>query len=148
MPMLLFAYGTLAPRGPEEAARGGWIADAVRGTLYDLGPYPALVSCGEPGTGWVEGFTRPIDHDELINRLDPYEGVADGLYRRVGVTTRLGKQAWVYVYARPLPPNARGPLARWAGWETGVPPEPSLIAEKGSNDDNIADPGRDPRSQP
>src|SRR4051812_6485646 len=39
-PTLLFAYGTLAPGGPEEAALDGWTADAVRGRLFDLGPYP------------------------------------------------------------------------------------------------------------
>ena len=42
MPTLLFAYGTLAPEGPVGGVRDGWVADRVRGRLYDLGPYPAL----------------------------------------------------------------------------------------------------------
>ncbi len=113
--MFLFAYGTLAPDGPAAAARGGWVADAVRGRLFDLGPYPALVDCEDPSAGWVEGFARDVSEDELLQRLDPYEGVGEGLYRRVAATTRAGRRVWVYVYARPVPEEARGPLTRWDG---------------------------------
>jgi gamma-glutamylcyclotransferase (GGCT)/AIG2-like uncharacterized protein YtfP len=114
-PTLLFAYGTLAPEGPGETALGGWVADAVRGRLFDLGPYPALVDAGAPGSGWVEGYVRAVDAVELFGRLDPYEGVDEGLYRRIAATTRGGRLVWVYVYGRPLPPGARGPLTRWVG---------------------------------
>jgi gamma-glutamylcyclotransferase (GGCT)/AIG2-like uncharacterized protein YtfP len=113
MPTLLFAYGTLAPEGPDSAARGGWVADRVRGRLYDLGPYPALIDCGNAQAGWVEGYARPVDPIELTGQLDPYEGVDEGLYRRMAATTEAGRSVWVYVYARPLPPGVRGPLARW-----------------------------------
>jgi gamma-glutamylcyclotransferase (GGCT)/AIG2-like uncharacterized protein YtfP len=114
-PSLLFAYGTLAPDGPEAVAQGGWVADRVRGRLYDLGPYPALIDCDDPSSGWVEGYVRAVDTGELSGRLDAYEGVDEGLYRRVAVTTQASREVWVYVYARPLPPTARGPLARWDG---------------------------------
>jgi len=114
-PRLLFAYGTLAPGGPDAADLGGWTADAVRGRMFDLGPYPALVDPSEPSAGWVEGFVRPVDARELLERLDPYEGVGEGLYRRVASETRAGRLAWVYVYARALPRGARGPLTRWCG---------------------------------
>src|SRR5262245_47151783 len=80
MTTILFAYGTLAPDGPEAAARGGWAPDMVRGRLYDLGPYPALVDCGRPGAGWVAGYVREVDEDLLAVRWDEYEGVAEGLY--------------------------------------------------------------------
>jgi gamma-glutamylcyclotransferase (GGCT)/AIG2-like uncharacterized protein YtfP len=113
VPTLLFAYGTLAPAGPASEARDGWVADRVRGRLFDLGPYPALIDCGDSDAGWVEGYVRPVDCDELIGRLDPYEGVDEGLYHRVVATTEAGRRVWVYVYARPLPGGARGPLARW-----------------------------------
>src|SRR4051812_14226585 len=103
-PTLLFAYGTLAPDGLEAAARGGWVADSVRGRLFDLGPYPALVDLDDPAAGWVQGYVRGVTPAELAGRLDAYEGVDDGLYRRVAATTRGGRRAWVYVYARPLPP--------------------------------------------
>src|SRR4051794_22213947 len=107
-PTLLFAYGTLAPGCPGEASLGGWVADAVRGRLFDLGPYPALVDvdAGAPGSAWVEGFVRAVDLAELTGRLDPYEGVDDGLYRRIATTTRGGRRVWVYVYERPIPPGA------------------------------------------
>ena len=116
---LLFAYGTLMPDGPAAVASDGWVADAVRGRLFDLGPYPALVDCEDPGAEWVEGFVRAITADELSERLDPYEGVDEGQYRRVAATTRAGRHVWVYVYARPLPRLARGPLTRWDGRRGG-----------------------------
>ena len=112
-PGLLFAYGTLGPADPEAAARDGWAPDAVRGRLYDLGPYPALVDAGDGPADWVEGHVRRVGRAELEGPLDAYEGVDEGLYRRVIVPTRAGRWAWVYVYARPLPPGAVGPLTRW-----------------------------------
>lgn len=110
----LFAYGTL---GPAEGDADGWHADAVRGCLYDLGPYPALVALDDPAAGWVEGHVRPVSESELIERLDPYEGVGQGLYRRDRAVTREGRLAWVYVYLPPLPQYVyrRGPLTRWSG---------------------------------
>ena len=115
MSTLLFAYGTLMPADPAAAEREGWRPDAVRGRLFDLGPYPALVDLDDPGAGWVEGFVRPVDLEELETRLDPWEEVDQGLYRRTETMTRASCRVWVYVYNRPLPPEARGPLARWDG---------------------------------
>jgi gamma-glutamylcyclotransferase (GGCT)/AIG2-like uncharacterized protein YtfP len=112
---LLFAYGTLAPESPESARREGWEEDAVRGRLYDLGPYPALVDHEDDLAGWVEGFVRPVAWEKLSGSLDSYEGVGDGLYRRVSVTSRGGRRVWVYVYARPIPGSAIGPFSRWNG---------------------------------
>lgn len=117
-PTHLFAYGTLAPDGPCAAARGGWMADMVRGRLYDVGPYPALVDTDDPAAGWVGGFARAVARAELEGPLDFYEGVHEGLYRRVAVTTRGGLGVWVYVFARPLPPSAR-PIDRWDGRRFG-----------------------------
>ena len=110
---LLFAYGTLVPAEPGLRADEGWEPDAVRGRLYDLGPYPGLVDLDDPAAPWVDGFVRPVCDAELVGRLDPYEGVDEGLYRRDSTTTREGRPAWVYVYARPLPAVAIGPLDRW-----------------------------------
>lgn len=125
MHVLLFVYGTLKPRSPEDASRLGWAPDAVRGRLFDLGPYPALVDLGAPGADWVEGYVRPVAMDELAGPLDEYEGVAEGLYRRVEARTRAGREAWVYIPARPLPPGAVGPIARWDG------PRAGPVAESG-----------------
>jgi gamma-glutamylcyclotransferase (GGCT)/AIG2-like uncharacterized protein YtfP len=114
MKSLLFAYGTLLPEEAKALADEGWSADAVRGRLYDLGPYPALVDLDDPSAGWVEGYVRVAAESELTGALDAHEGVEEGLYRRVRATTRNHQLVWVYVYARPLPPAARGPLSRWA----------------------------------
>ncbi len=112
---LLFAYGTLIPHDPTSLHREGWSPDAVRGRLYDLGPYPGLVDLDDPGASWVEGYVRPVTDGELVDRLDPYEGVEEGLYRRDMTITRAGRPAWIYTYARPLPATARGPIGRWRG---------------------------------
>lgn len=126
MTSLLFAYGTLAPVGPAELAAGGWAADSVRGRLYDLGPYPALVDLDGPEAGPVRGYVRAAGRAELDGPLDLYEGVAEGLYRRERTRTAAGRRVWVYVYNRPLPPWAVGPIDRWprpdAGGPTPVPP--------------------------
>ena len=114
-PRLLFAYGTLVPAEPGRRSAEGWEPDAVRGRLYDLGPYPGLVDLDDPVAPLVEGFVRPVDEAELVDRLDPYEGVDEGLYRREATTTRAGRHVWIYVYARPLPAVAVGPLDRWGG---------------------------------
>jgi indolepyruvate decarboxylase len=112
---LLFAYGTLMPRDRDSAERGGWRPDAVRGRLFDLGPYPALIDLDDPKAGWVEGFVRPVDLEELETRLDPWEEVDRGVFRRIQTVTRGSCLAWVYVYGRPLPLQARGPVDRWDG---------------------------------
>jgi gamma-glutamylcyclotransferase (GGCT)/AIG2-like uncharacterized protein YtfP len=123
-PDWLFSYGTLGPRFSRGREQSGWVADAVRGELYDLGPYPALVRWDDPDAGWVEGHARPTDADELSGVLDPYEGVDEGLFRRAATVTRAGRPVWVYVYARPLPQYARGPLARWSGPEPPARDDP------------------------
>ena len=113
--MYLFAYGTLMPANPQEAARDGWRADAVRGRLYDFGPYPALIDLEHPDAGWVEGFVRLVSLRELEEQLDPWEDVAQGLYRREQTITRSKLRAWVYIYQGPWPTEAHGPLDRWEG---------------------------------
>jgi gamma-glutamylcyclotransferase (GGCT)/AIG2-like uncharacterized protein YtfP len=111
----LFVYGTLAPSNLEDATATGWMFDRVRGRLFDLGRYPGLVDLDDPTAGWVEGFVGLVDPDVLVNELDPYEGVDQGLYVRVRTETESGTRVWIYVYSRPLPRHARGPLTRWNG---------------------------------
>jgi gamma-glutamylcyclotransferase (GGCT)/AIG2-like uncharacterized protein YtfP len=118
---LLFAYGTLAPADPETAARGSWEPDMVRGRLFDLGPYPALVNLDDPSAGWVPGYVREVETDLLTGQLDAYEGVAEGPYRRESTITRAGRRVWIYVYGSPLPPEARGPIEQWDGPRVAFP---------------------------
>src|SRR5260370_40499151 len=102
MASMLFAYGTLLPGDPEDLLHEGWSADAVRGRLYDLGAFPALVGLDDPAASWVEGSVKAVREQELES-YDAWEDVANGLFQRAATTTRNGYKAWVYVYARPVP---------------------------------------------
>ena len=82
----------------------------MRGRLYDLGAYPGLVDLDDPCAGWVEGYVRPVTIEELEGPLDRYEDVSRGLFRRVRATTRDNRGVWLYLYARPVPLDVRGPL--------------------------------------
>lgn len=111
-----FVYGTLssATGQPHELfARCERVeTGAVAGTLYDMGPYPALLLGGE---GRVHGEVWKCPAD-LLPRLDRHEAVEEGLFRRVGV--RVGAlPCWTYV-AGPrlgprLIPEARIGSGRW-----------------------------------
>jgi gamma-glutamylcyclotransferase (GGCT)/AIG2-like uncharacterized protein YtfP len=92
----LFVYGTLMSRGKaaammrsSELVKGAQIG----GVLYDIdGDYPALVLYGSsPVKGEI--WRCP---NELLPALDTYEGVAEGLFRRVGVSVD-GIACWTYV---------------------------------------------------
>jgi gamma-glutamylcyclotransferase (GGCT)/AIG2-like uncharacterized protein YtfP len=85
--------------------------DRVRGLLYDLGPYPAAMQIGrveQEFGGWVLEISQ-----EELERLDEYEGIAGGLYRRIRTVTMAGRVVWVYEYSGELPEQGRGPLDRW-----------------------------------
>lgn len=81
----------------------------VRGTLYDLGPYPGAV-VHDDATGWIHGriFQLP-EEDGLLHRLDRYEGLdparpTQSLFRREHCTAQLPTgeplECWIYVYNR------------------------------------------------
>ncbi|HEY1378556.1 MAG TPA: gamma-glutamylcyclotransferase family protein [Gemmataceae bacterium] len=124
--MPIFLYGTLLPalvRGPIAAAvaRLRPLGPAtVPGRLYDLGPYPALVS-DPAGALRVAGelFQLPADAADLLAELDEYEGTQ---YRRVATTAALpdGRSAacWVYEYAGDVTGATAivcGDYRRWVG---------------------------------
>jgi gamma-glutamylcyclotransferase (GGCT)/AIG2-like uncharacterized protein YtfP len=112
----LFTYGTLGSRGGAGALLDGCerVGDAdVKGILYDTGDYPALLLTedGQPVEGEI--WRCPADR---LPALDRYEGVDDGLFRRIGVRTG-GVACWVYV-AGPklgsrLTPESRIDDGRW-----------------------------------
>lgn len=108
----LFAYGTLGPADEEAKVRDGWVADAVRGRLHDLGSYPILIDLDDPSAGWVEGHVRLVDSPERLSRLDAYEGED---FERRSTFSRSGRWVWVYNYTGPRPAQARGPIERWEG---------------------------------
>jgi len=113
----LFVYGTLmsgaghrmGARLQREARLVGLAR--IKGRLYDLGAYPALVETG-PADGDVHGEVfELIDPSRSLRWLDAYEGIVPGReahseYARVERTVRLedGREltAWFYIYRAPV----------------------------------------------
>ena len=116
-PESLFVYGTLL----KGQSHGGLLGDSPRvaatteGRLWSLpAGYPAL----GVGEGIVHGELVEIERPGLLSILDRYEGVDEGLYRRVKVDVLVGlrsREAWTYVMEDP---RARGgkhiPEGRWS----------------------------------
>lgn len=97
----LFVYGTLRSNGSASSllADSELIgAGTVGGILYDIDDvHPALVTYGTtPVRGEV--WSCPA---WLLRQLDDYEGVAEGLFRRIGAEIALDdgrtQGCWVYV---------------------------------------------------
>jgi gamma-glutamylcyclotransferase (GGCT)/AIG2-like uncharacterized protein YtfP len=104
----VFVYGTLRPgdvRWPllRPFVVGHGIADEVDGVLYDTGlDYPAAMF---GGTGRIVGETFELVSATLEHALavlDEEEDTVDGLYRRVAIRTRNGRQVWAYEYGAGL----------------------------------------------
>ena len=104
---LLFVYGTLRRGGSNDIAR---IAPAarfagmarIRGRLYDLGAYPALLP--DAGAGWVAGELYTIP-DAAWPALDALEEPVtpqrpDGEYFKITATVEdadgAPRQVWIY----------------------------------------------------
>ena len=94
----LFIYGSLK-RGRDAAFRMSGatflrVATTLpEWTLLNLGRYPGLV----PGSDSVEGELYHVP-DDLLARLDDYEGVAEGYYDRVPITLADGTECQTYRY--------------------------------------------------
>lgn len=89
MNTLLFIYGTLKRGCSNHAQMAGQAllgpARTVAGfQLYDLGGYPAIVPDSSDRDG-VEGEVWAVDAAAL-QRLDRFEGVHEGLYRRENIS--------------------------------------------------------------
>lgn len=104
----LFVYGTLLSGFTNPYARllhgnGRLLGRGrVRGTLYNLGRYPAMLL---RGAGWVKGELYMLP-PALLDALDEYEGSE---YRRVAaaVVVESGRQARAWIYEH------RDRLAGW-----------------------------------
>ncbi|MEZ4238513.1 MAG: gamma-glutamylcyclotransferase family protein [Myxococcota bacterium] len=96
----LFVYGTLMAGQAQAGLLGalGRRAAQVRGALYRLpAGYPALVA---DDAGWVHGELVDPPSAPVLALLDTYEGVDEGLYRRIVCDVRVGlrtQPAWAYV---------------------------------------------------
>lgn len=102
----VFVYGTLKRGQIREQA---WphlptsiVAAKVRGQLFDLGEFPALM----PGDDWVAGeiWTLHSDHMqatlEILDEIEGYRNSPSDLYKRVVVDchTRTNTVVHAYVY--------------------------------------------------
>jgi gamma-glutamylcyclotransferase (GGCT)/AIG2-like uncharacterized protein YtfP len=105
----IFVYGTLKrgqsrercwPRAPLTVEPA-----TVRGALYDLGPYPALVQ----GDDLVAGELWHLAPADLavtlaeLDRVEGHSGRADDLYHRVTITCQTAAgplAAWMYLFAQ------------------------------------------------
>lgn len=104
----LFVYGTLKRGGSNHGQLAGqkFLGEAHTTpgyTLYALGDYPGLAVEADDRRG-VKGELWLVDEAALA-RLDEFEGVPEGLYRRGPVLlipphARIRVEA--YIYARPL----------------------------------------------
>lgn len=100
----LFVYGTLRGGGGAAHLLRGCeriTVGKVRGSLYDLGAYPALVL---DDAGEVEGEVWRCEDAEVLRALDDYEGVGEGLFRRVRVEVE-EIVCWTYVAGPVLEPR-------------------------------------------
>lgn len=112
----LFTYGTLKRGGDGSALLEGCdlvATTSVPGTLYNIeDAFPAAVLAGN---GRIEGEVWRCPADRLP-AIDAYEGITEGLFRRVGL--RVDEWAcWTYVagprLARRLKPSCRVESGRW-----------------------------------
>lgn len=117
----LFVYGTLkstcAAFGQIPETPSCILPATTRGLLYALERYPVAL----PGEGLIHGELLVFDdkvtfNDVVLPALDDYEeflgpGNPANLYTRQLVPVSSGDpafaQAWIYMYARPLPASAR-----------------------------------------
>lgn len=95
---LLFVYGSLK-RGMAnhpQLQQAVWVGCArLEGlALYDLGPFPMVIACSEPGSA-IEGELYQVNA-ALLERLDRFEG-APRLYQRELHRLSSGEAVWVYV---------------------------------------------------
>lgn len=119
--MYFFAYGTLKD-GFENPIKGELVnllynpvAGRMRGKLFLVAPwYPGAVDTPDDAT--IEGDLYQIqDEKELFRILDPYEDFdpahpETSLYirtKRMVETVDGAREAWVYLYQRPVDPSSR-----------------------------------------
>ncbi len=118
---LLFVYGSLK-RGMANHAQlqqAAWVGcTRLEGlALYDLGPFPMAIACGEPGSA-IEGELYQVTA-AVLKQLDRFEG-APRLYQRELHRLNSGETVWVYVgRARQVRHVKRLSSGNWQGPAAG-----------------------------
>ncbi|WP_248930153.1 gamma-glutamylcyclotransferase family protein [Paenibacillus hamazuiensis] len=115
----VFVYGTLLTGESNHRIAAPYVyavkPGAIRGTLYDVGPYPALVLDAEGSRIDGEWLTVTPDGLAEMDELESYYGPGEtNEYERVWVQDIEdgSKEGWVYVYT-----DSRGlPRIREGSW--------------------------------
>ncbi len=113
----IFAYGTLKQGQCREAcwptAARGIFPGTVRGTLWDLGPYPGLTIGDDKVRGEIWMFTK-VEMPRILQALDAVEGFfgKDGdLFVRKAAYAAADEggivPVWIYYYGRTMLSNAK-----------------------------------------
>ena len=92
----MFVYGTLRGEGKATHYLDGYAMFHVQGKKFDFPFIQAM-----EGYGDVQGNIIEVD-DEGLTKLDKYEGVDRGMYKRIKVRAFMGshldsEEVWVYV---------------------------------------------------
>ena len=116
----LFVYGTLRSNGAGASllAGGELVGEgSVGGVLYDIdGAYPAMIVYGNTP---IRGEVWQCPASALL-QLDEYEGVPEGLFRRIGVAVEMADGSklgcWTYVAGPKLSRKLNGArrIESWA----------------------------------
>ena len=98
----IFVYGTLKRGFSAHDLMGnsafvGEFRTHPRYHLYDVGSFPTIAETNEHGNG-VLGEVYEVDNKAVMQRLDYYEGVARGLFRKELIDLSDGSQATAYMY--------------------------------------------------
>lgn len=104
----------------------------VVGSLFDLGPHPALRR-GPSDEGTVRGELHAILDPRVLAALDAFEGYdprdpagSDYLRERVALLEPRGVLAWIYVYNRTLEPERRIESGDWRAHLADRRPSPHV----------------------
>jgi gamma-glutamylcyclotransferase (GGCT)/AIG2-like uncharacterized protein YtfP len=125
----MFVYGTLLPGQSnwhviEPFAADEGVADSVPGRLFDTGrgwPAAVFATASEPADGRVVGRVVELRADVLdkaLAVLDEFEGIHEGAYLRIEITTDGGRTAWAYHSGAPGGSPAI-PAGDWAAYVAG-----------------------------
>ena len=104
----LFVYGTLRPGDVRWHFLEPYVVDeghddTVAGDVYDTGcDYPAAIFAT---SGTIFGRSYALvaaTQQRCLEILDEVEGVVDGGYRRIEITTTAGVRCWAYEYGSGL----------------------------------------------
>ncbi|MFM1651832.1 gamma-glutamylcyclotransferase [Brevibacillus sp. B_LB10_24] len=125
----VFVYGTLLPGESNHHVVKPYLVQSqpgrVRGRLYDIGAYPALVL--DEQADWVEGEWHCIREEGLrdLDELEGYTGEAHNReYERVWIQDgEADRSGWVYVYgdSRGYPPIPEGSWRHWRKQKESLP---------------------------